>query len=32
MTMVKNGEKLVVIDAGSENDVTLWYQPIIVEH
>jgi polyhydroxyalkanoate synthesis regulator protein len=33
MTMAKNGEKFVVIDAGTENDVTaLYYHPIIVEH
>jgi polyhydroxyalkanoate synthesis regulator protein len=32
MTMVKNGDKFVVIDAGTRNDVTLLYHPIIAEH
>ena len=32
MTVVKNGEKFVGIDAHTENDVTLLYHPIIIEH
>jgi polyhydroxyalkanoate synthesis regulator protein len=32
MTMAENGEKFVVIDAGTGNDFTSLYQPIIVEH
>jgi polyhydroxyalkanoate synthesis regulator protein len=32
MTMAKNDEKFVVIDADTGNDVTSWYHPIIVEH
>jgi polyhydroxyalkanoate synthesis regulator protein len=32
MTMAKNGENFVVIDADTGNDVTASYHPIIVEH
>ena len=32
MAMAKNGENFVVIDAGTHEDVTLSYHPIIVEH
>ncbi len=32
MTMAKNGENFVVIDAGTHEDVTLSYHPIIVEY
>lgn len=32
MTMVKNGEKFLAIDAGTGNDVTLLSYPIIFEH
>jgi len=32
MAMAKNGEKFVVIDADTHNDVALSYHPIIVEH
>lgn len=32
ITMAKNGEKFVVIDVNTGDDVTLWYHPIIVEH
>jgi polyhydroxyalkanoate synthesis regulator protein len=32
ITMAKNGEKFVVIDADSGADVTSSYHPIIVEH
>jgi len=32
ITMAKNGEKFVVIDAHTHDDVTSWYHPIIVEH
>jgi polyhydroxyalkanoate synthesis regulator protein len=31
ITMAKNGEKFVVIDARTNDDVTSWYPPIIVE-
>ncbi len=31
MTMAKNGERFVVIDAETDDDVTLSYRPIIVE-
>jgi polyhydroxyalkanoate synthesis regulator protein len=31
MTMAKNGEKFVVIDAHTHDDVTSLYHPIIVE-
>jgi polyhydroxyalkanoate synthesis regulator protein len=32
ITMAKNGEKFVVIDADTRDDVTRSYHPIIVEH
>jgi len=32
ITMAKNGEKFVVIDADTGDDVTSSYHPIIVEH
>jgi polyhydroxyalkanoate synthesis regulator protein len=32
MTMAKNGEKFVVIDAHTHDDVTTAYHPTIVEH
>jgi polyhydroxyalkanoate synthesis regulator protein len=32
ITMAKNGEKFVVIDTDTHDDVTLSYHPIIVEH
>ena len=32
ITMAKNGEKFVVIDAHTHDDVTSLYHPIIVEH
>ena len=32
ITMAKNGERFVVIDADSGADVTSSYHPIIVEH
>ena len=32
MTMAKNGENFVVIDAGTGDHVTSLYHPIIVEH
>jgi len=32
IAMANNGEKFVVIDADSRDDVTLAYQPIIVEY
>jgi hypothetical protein len=32
MTMAKNGEDFVVIDADTQEDVTRSYRPIIVEH
>ena len=32
ITMTKNGEKFVVIDADTGDDVTSSYHPIIVEH
>jgi polyhydroxyalkanoate synthesis regulator protein len=32
MAMAKNGDKFVVIDADSRDDVTLTYHPIIIEH
>jgi len=32
MTMAKNGEKFVVIDADTNDDVTLSYHPIILGH
>jgi polyhydroxyalkanoate synthesis regulator protein len=32
MTMAKSGEKFVVIDAHTGDDVTPAYQPIILEH
>ena len=32
MTMAKNGEKFVAIDAHTNDDVTSLYHPIIVEH
>jgi polyhydroxyalkanoate synthesis regulator protein len=32
MAMAKNGENFVVIDAGTNEDVTLSYHPISVEH
>jgi polyhydroxyalkanoate synthesis regulator protein len=32
IAMAENGEKFVVIDADSRDDVTLAYHPIIIEH
>jgi polyhydroxyalkanoate synthesis regulator protein len=32
MTMAENGEKFVVIDVDTGDDVTYSYHPIIVEH
>jgi polyhydroxyalkanoate synthesis regulator protein len=32
IVMAKNGEKFVVIDVDTEDDVTQSYHPIIVEH
>jgi hypothetical protein len=32
ITMAKNGEEFVVIDANTQEDVTPSYRPIIVEH
>jgi len=32
ITMAKNGEKFVVIDVDTGDDVTYAYHPIIVEH
>ena len=32
MTMAKNGEKFVVIDADTRHDVTFSYHAILVEH
>jgi polyhydroxyalkanoate synthesis regulator protein len=32
ITIAKNGEKFVVIDATTREDVTRCYRPIIVEH
>ena len=32
MTMAKNGERFVVVDAATGHDVTSLYHPIIVEH
>jgi hypothetical protein len=32
MTMAKNGEPFVVIDATTQEDVTRSYRPIIIEH
>ena len=32
MTMAKNGEKFIVVDAGTGNDITSLYHPIILEH
>ncbi len=32
MTVAKNGENFVVIDAGTHEGVTLSYHPIIVEY
>jgi hypothetical protein len=32
MTMAKNGEPFVVIDAATQEDVTRSYRPIIIEH
>ncbi len=32
ITMARNVEKYVVIDAHTQDDVTSWYHPIIIEH
>jgi polyhydroxyalkanoate synthesis regulator protein len=32
MTMAKNGEEFVVVDADTQQDITLSYRPIIIEH
>ena len=32
MTMANNGERFVVIDADTQEDVTRSYRPIIIEH
>jgi polyhydroxyalkanoate synthesis repressor PhaR len=32
MTMAKDGERFVVIDADTQEDVTRSYRPIIIEH
>jgi polyhydroxyalkanoate synthesis regulator protein len=32
ITMAKNGEEFVVIDADTQEDITPSYRPIIVEH
>jgi polyhydroxyalkanoate synthesis regulator protein len=32
ITMAKNGEKFVVIDVNTHDDITLSYHPIIAEH
>jgi polyhydroxyalkanoate synthesis regulator protein len=32
ITMAKNGEPFVVIDAATQEDVTRSYRPIIIEH
>jgi polyhydroxyalkanoate synthesis regulator protein len=31
ITMAKNGEKFVVIDARTKDDITSSYQPIVIE-
>jgi polyhydroxyalkanoate synthesis regulator protein len=32
MTMAKNGDEFVVIDASTQEDITLSFRPIIIEH